>query len=85
MRATLRTRRVGGSLMLPLPAELVKRLGLKPGQNIPATVADGKLILEPAKPRTLADLLAMCDFDAPPDPFEQQWMDLPPVGREIME
>ena len=51
-----------------------------------ATVEDGKLVAVPRKrPKyTLDELLAQCDPDAPITEEERMWMDLPPVGREII-
>lgn len=37
------------------------------------------------RPRyTLDELLAECDYSQPRTPEEQEWLDAPPVGRELL-
>jgi antitoxin ChpS len=37
------------------------------------------------KPRyTLAELLAKCDYSQPRSSEEQEWLDAPPVGNELL-
>lgn len=85
MNVCARTRKIGGSLMLSLPKSVVETLGIGPNQQMDLTVQDGTLTAVPVPARlTYADLLAKCDLTAAADPFEQEWMDMPPVGGEVI-
>jgi antitoxin component of MazEF toxin-antitoxin module len=84
-------KQIGGSLVAVIPAEYVKEIGLSRGQVVNVTAKGRKLILEPVgattkrRRRTYAELLALCDLNAPPDPFESEWANMPSVGKEIIE
>ncbi len=81
--ATLRT--VGGSVMMAIPKAILETLGLSANAKVALTVAEGRLVVEPA-PRTryaLADLIAQCDLDAPMMTEERGWQDIEPVGDEV--
>lgn len=81
--ATLRT--VGGSVMMAIPKAILETLGLSANAKVALTVAEGRLVVEPA-PRTryaLADLIAQCDPDAPMMTEERGWQDIEPVGDEV--
>ena len=82
--ATLRT--VGGSVMMAIPKPLLETLGVAANAKLDLTVEDGRLVAVPRKrPKyTLEELLAQCDPDAPITDEERMWMDLEPVGREII-
>ena len=82
--ATLRT--VGGSVMMAIPKSLLETLGVAANAKLDLTVEEGKLVAVPRKrPKyTLDELLAQCDPDAPITEEERMWMDLEPVGREII-
>ncbi len=90
MAATLVTfRKVGGSLVVSVPKEMARMLALRENQTAAASVEDGKIVLEPdrrVKPKyTIEELLARCDLSAPLDPEGVEFMNMPSVGREIME
>lgn len=82
--ATLRT--VGGSVMMAIPKALLETLGVAANAKLDLTVEDGKLVAVPRKrPKyTLEELMAQCDLDAPWTDEEREWLDAPPVGREII-
>ena len=82
--ATLRT--VGGSVMMAIPKPLLETLGVAANAKLDLTVEDGKLVAVPRKrPKyTLDELMAQCDLDAPWTEEEREWLDAPPVGREII-
>jgi antitoxin component of MazEF toxin-antitoxin module len=44
---TVQLKTIGGSLMAIIPAEIVRKAGLKPGQAVSVAYADGKIIIEP--------------------------------------
>ncbi len=78
-------RKVGGSVMLAVPPALLELLQLKAGAAVGVAVDGGRLIVE-ASPRpryTLDELLAASDFSEPLSPEEREWIDAPPVGKEI--
>jgi len=81
--ATLRS--VGGSVMMAIPKAILEALGLSANGKVGLSVADGRLVVEPAlRPRyTLAELVAQCDAAAPVSDEEREWGDLKPVGGEI--
>lgn len=81
--ATLRS--VGGSVMMAIPKAILEALGLSANGKVGLSVADGRLVVEPAlRPRyTLAELVAQCDAAAPVSDEEREWEDLEPVGGEI--
>ena len=84
LTATLR--QVGGSVMLAIPKAVLEVLGLQSRQRVEVSVSDGRLIVEPkAKPKyTLEELIAQCDFSLPGTAEDQEWLDDPPVGREVI-
>lgn len=82
----VKLRRVGGSVMFPIPRVLLESLGLSESSSIGVEVADGSLV---AKPQTrpsykLADLLAQCDANAPWTAEDEAWLNDAPVGHELV-
>ena len=83
---TARLTQVGGSVMLAIPKVLLDLLDLRSSQRVEVSVSDGRLIVAPkAKPKyTLEELIAQCDFSLPGTAEDQEWLDDPPVGREVI-
>ena len=83
---TTNLRKVGGSVMLALPPAILDQLHLKAGATVGLAVQGDSLVLKPhPKPRyTLDELLAKCDYSQPRTPEEQEWLEAPPVGRELI-
>jgi antitoxin ChpS len=79
-------RRVGGSTMFAVPAEILKMLHLTAGDTVSVLVVDGRLVVEPqAKPRySLTELLANSDYSQPPAEEDREWIEAPAVGRELL-
>lgn len=79
-------RKVGGSVMLAVPPALLELLDLKAGAAVGIAVDGDRLIVESApRPRySLAELLAASDYSQDPSPDEQEWLDAPAVGGEIL-
>ncbi|WP_075292565.1 AbrB/MazE/SpoVT family DNA-binding domain-containing protein [Pararhizobium arenae] len=79
-------RNVGGSVMMTVPKPVLDELGLSANTKLEVTVEDGKLVAVPrSRPKyTLEELLAQCDLSVPMSDEEREWMDSPPVGREII-
>ena len=81
-------RKVGGSLMAAVPADVVKDMGLAAGQTLAVAYDGERLILAPkaAEPKryTLRQILASCNFDLPKTAEEMEWETAPHVGREAL-
>lgn len=83
---TTNLRKVGGSVMLALPPAILDLLRLSPGSTVGLTVDGGRLVIDP-KPRphyTADELLDESDYSGPRSPAEQQWLDSPAAGRELI-
>jgi antitoxin ChpS len=79
-------RKVGGSIMLAVPAALLNVLHLRPGAKVAIAVDNGRLVIDP-QPRphyTLEELLAQCDASAEVRDEDRAWLDAPPVGRVLL-
>jgi antitoxin ChpS len=72
--------------MLAVPPALLNLLRLKAGSTVAVDVEDGRLIVAAKqRPRyTMAELLAASDYSQPRSPDEQQWLDAPAIGRELL-
>jgi antitoxin ChpS len=82
---TTTLRKVGGSVMMTVPPALLEQLQLKPGATVSVEIDEGRLIVQPARSRyTLEELLAQCVGDQTPTAEEREWLDSPPVGRELI-
>jgi antitoxin ChpS len=81
-------RKVGGSLMAAVPADVVKDMGLAAGQTLAVAYDGARLILAPKafapKRYTLRQILASCDFSLPKTAEEMEWETAPHVGREAL-
>lgn len=78
-------RKVGGSTMLAIPAAILDLLELKPGVSVGIDVEDGRLVIARRKRKyTLDELLAQCDPNAPFSEEDNEWLNAPPVGRELI-
>ena len=83
---TTNLRKVGGSVMLAVPPVLLDQLHLKAGATVALAVDGERLVVQTRpKPRyTLEELLAASDYSQPLTPEEREWVDAPPVGRELL-
>jgi antitoxin ChpS len=83
---TTNLRKVGGSVMLAVPPAILEQLELKAGSAVSLAVDGERLILEPRKkPRyTMDELLAASDYSQPMSAEDREWIDAPPVGRELI-
>jgi antitoxin ChpS len=72
--------------MLAVPPAILEQLELKAGATVGLAVDGERLILEPQKkPRyTLDELLAASDYSQPMSQEDREWIDAPPVGRELI-
>jgi antitoxin ChpS len=83
---TTNLRKVGGSVMLALPPALLDILQLQPGAAVGVAVKGGRLIVEPQRRSryTLDELIAQCNPKARRRKADREWLDAPPVGRELI-
>jgi antitoxin ChpS len=83
---TTKLRKVGGSIMLAVPPAILELLQLRAGATVGVSVDAGRLVVEPnPKPHyTLEELLEGSDYSAPRSAEEQEWLDSPAVGRELL-
>ncbi len=82
---TTNLRKVGGSVMLAVPPAILDLLHLEVGSTVGLEVEGDRLVIAAqVKPHyTLDELLAQCDPEAPLSPEDREWIELPPVGREL--
>ena len=83
---TTNLRKVGGSIMLTVPPALLDLLDLQAGDTVGIGVDNGRLVIEPV-PRphyTLADLLAQCDASQEVSQEDLEWLNVKPVGNELL-
>lgn len=83
---TTNLRKVGGSIMLAVPPAILDLLHLEVGTTVGLAVDGERLVVDPrVKPRyTLDELLSASDYSQPQAPEEREWVDAPPVGRELL-
>ena len=79
-------RKVGGSVMLAVSPVFLEELKINSGSLVDVALLEGRLVVKPiTKPQyNLADLLARCDAHAKMPKVDKQWLDLAPVGNEIL-
>ena len=79
-------RKVGGSVMLAVSPVFLEELKINSGSMVDVALLEGRLVVKPiTKPQyNLADLLARCDAHAKMPKKDKQWLDLAPVGNEIL-
>jgi antitoxin ChpS len=72
--------------MLAVPPAILDQLHLKAGATVGLAVDGDRLILlKQTKPRyTLEELLADSDYSQPTSAEDREWIDAPPVGRELI-
>jgi antitoxin ChpS len=83
---TTNLRKVGGSIMMAVPPAILDELHLKAGAAVGLVVEGDRLVMH-SRPRpkyTLEELLAASDYSQPLTPEEREWIDAPPVGRELL-
>jgi antitoxin ChpS len=83
---TTNLRKVGGSVMLAVPPAILEQLHLKAGATVGLAVEGDRLVLSPqTRPKyTLEELLADSDYSYPMSAEDREWVDSPPVGRELI-
>lgn len=57
MQVERRLRKVGGSVMVPIPPEMLEELRLRADQSVRLVSEDGAIRVEPATPRPSAEVV----------------------------
>jgi antitoxin ChpS len=72
--------------MLAVPPAILDLLHLGAGATVGLSVDAGRLVVEaaPRKRYTMEALLAASDYREPQAAEEREWVDAPPVGRELI-
>jgi antitoxin ChpS len=76
----------GNSAAIRLPATVLKQMSLVSGDVLMLDASAEVMTLKPAKAKLhyrLADLMAMCDLNAPEPAELAEWNAMQPVGREV--
>jgi antitoxin ChpS len=86
MMHTTNLRKVGGTVMLAIPPDLLDLLGWRAGTKVGMAVESGRLVIKPQRrPRyTLEELLAQCDPNALLRESDDEWLGGEAVGRELI-
>lgn len=69
-----------GGLAVVVPEPLATQAGLRPGVPAELEWSDGRLIVRPSGPATLAELLA----GITPENVHTEWASGPPAGAELL-
>ena len=82
---TTTLRKVGGSVMMTVPAALLEQLHLCAGAAVCLDMQDGRLIVQSSRPRyTVEELLEGYDPEVHRTEEDRKWLESPPVGRELI-
>lgn len=80
-------RKIGNSAGAILPAQLLKKLHLRLGDDVSIKEDGMRIVIEPAKTRRkyrLQDLVAQCNPNAPVADDLQAWDNAPTAGEELL-
>ena len=79
-------RKVGGSVMIAVSPAFLEELNIGSGSVVDVALLDGHLVVRPITQAkyTLTDLLAQCDAKAKMPKEDKAWLNLLPVGNEII-
>jgi antitoxin ChpS len=79
-------REVDGTIMMVIPSDLMEQMHQSRGVTVNMVVEGQTVFMSPQRrPRyTLDELLAQCDPNAPPEEPDHEWLNMKPVGREII-
>ncbi len=76
----------GNSLATRIPKAIVESVGLQLDQKVNVEAVDGKIVITPVKTKeySLKDLLNQCETETMKlDREDEEWLNSPPVGKEI--
>lgn len=76
---------VDGQLMLPVPNALAAANELVAGKTVSLALKKKRALEIDTQPRyVLAEMLAQYNPDTPRSPEEEAWLNIKPVGREVL-
>jgi antitoxin ChpS len=80
-------RNVGGSLMMTVPKAITDELGLQANTKFDVTARDGNIVAVPRRRTkyTVEELVAEWPVWPERTAEEQEWLDMPSVGNEIID
>lgn len=83
---TIKLRKVGGSVMFPVPKPILESLELTSSSSLDVSVTNGALVARPqTRPKyRLADLIAQCDSKAKRSAEDKAWLNDGPAGNEVI-
>lgn len=82
---TYNLRKIGGSVVVAIPAPYLSALNVRAGETVEMTLEDERLVLQRAKPRyTLEELLAQTPDDISEEMRAMEWLENEPQGREVL-
>ncbi len=74
-----------GSLIIAVPAELAEQLDLRAGATVDLQAEQGRIAIGRKRSKySLDQLMSQCDFSKPMSAEEQEWLNAPVVGREVL-
>ena len=78
MRTSVESR--PGGVAIVVPEAVAARAGLRGGEPVDLEVTSGRLVVRPASPATLEELLA----GITPENLHSEWAAGPPTGAELL-
>ncbi len=75
-----RVEKCSGGLAVVVPEALAAQAGLRDGGPAELELADGRLVVRPGGPATLAELLS----GVTPENLHEEWAAGPPAGAELL-
>ena len=83
---TAKLRQSGGAVIVSLPKAFLDQLGLGPDAPVDIVLEGDKITISRRKRNRigLSARLALCDPSLPMTDEEREWLDAPPIGREVI-
>jgi antitoxin ChpS len=74
----------GNSAGIRLTQAVLKEANLSVNDRIRILVSDREIVIQPSRRRTLREMLAMCEPNAPRSAESEAWLNMRSAGREII-
>lgn len=81
----LQVKKWGNSASVRIPAAVMAAARLEIDQTVEVREDNGRIVIEPVRAPvyTLEELLAEMDYSEPLSAEDREWLDAPPVGKEV--
>jgi len=81
----LQVKKWGNSASVRIPASIMASARLEIDQTVDVREDNGRIVIEPVRAPvyTLEELLAEMDYSEPLSAEDREWLDAPPVGKEV--